>query len=142
VYGNDSEIIPPDQLVQQGKLMCTTTYQDASPYDHLITGRAVSGVIQFVNRTPRSSFCKKKQTVETATYGPELMVTRQADHQIIYLRYTSCMMGIPLNGPSLMFGDSKSVITSSTIPLTTLNKRHNAMSYSLPNPYFWLPEPN
>jgi hypothetical protein len=39
------------------------------------------------------------------------------------------MMGIPLDGPSWMFGDNKSVITSSTIPHSSLNKRHNALSY-------------
>jgi hypothetical protein len=38
-------------------------------------------------------------------------------------------MGIPLNGPSWMFGNTASVITSSTIPHSTLNKRHNALSY-------------
>ena len=28
-----------------------------------------------------------------------------------------------------MFGDNKSVVTTSTIPQTTLNKRHNKLSY-------------
>jgi hypothetical protein len=39
------------------------------------------------------------------------------------------MMGIPLDGPAWMFGDNQSVITSSTIPHSNLNKRHNALSY-------------
>jgi hypothetical protein len=40
-------------------------------------------------------------------------------------------MGVPLDGPSWMFGDNQSVITSSTIPESSLNKRHNALSYHL-----------
>jgi hypothetical protein len=39
------------------------------------------------------------------------------------------MMGIPLDSPTCMFGDNASVITSSTILHSTLNKRHNALSY-------------
>jgi hypothetical protein len=39
------------------------------------------------------------------------------------------MMGIPIDGPSWMFGDNQGVITSSTIPHSNLNKRHNALSY-------------
>ena len=36
---------------------------------------------------------------------------------------------VPLDGPVWMFGDNKSVVTSSTIPHSTLGKRWNALSY-------------
>jgi hypothetical protein len=39
------------------------------------------------------------------------------------------MMGIPIDGPAWLFGDNQSVIISSTIPHSNLNKRHNALSY-------------
>jgi hypothetical protein len=45
------------------------------------------------------------------------------------LRYTLRMLGVPLDGPAWMFGDNKSVITSATIPHSSLNKRHNALAY-------------
>jgi hypothetical protein len=57
------------------------------------------------------------------------MVARQATEQIMDLRYTLRMMGIPIDGPAWMFGDNASVITSSNIPHSNLNKRHNALSY-------------
>jgi hypothetical protein len=38
-------------------------------------------------------------------------------------------MGIPIDGPSWMFGDNQSVITFSIIPHSNPNKRHNALSY-------------
>jgi hypothetical protein len=57
------------------------------------------------------------------------MVAHHAAQQVNDLRYTLRMMGIPLNGPNWMFGDNESVITSSTIPHSTLNKHHNALSY-------------
>jgi hypothetical protein len=38
-------------------------------------------------------------------------------------------MGIPLDGPAWMLGDNQSIVTSSTIPHSTLSKRHNALAY-------------
>jgi hypothetical protein len=89
----------------------------------------MSGIIHLLNQTPIQWFCKKQNVVETATYGSEFMVARQATEQIMDLRYTLRMLGIPLDGPAWMFGDNQSVITSSTIPHSNLNKRHNALSY-------------
>jgi hypothetical protein len=109
--------------------MRTTTYQDTNLYHDLVTGRPMSGTIHFFNESPVISFCKKQQTVETATYGSEFKVARQAVQQIIDLHYTLCMMGILLDGPSWMFGENESVITSSTSLHSILNKRHNALSY-------------
>ena len=89
----------------------------------------MSGILHFVNQTPIQWFAKKQNTVETATYGSEFMVARQATEQIMDLRYTLHMMGIPIDGQSWLFGDNQSVITSATIPKSTFNKRHTALSY-------------
>jgi hypothetical protein len=85
--------------------------------------------ILFVNQSPVISSFKKQKTVENSTYGPEFMVACQAEKQIINLCNTLCTMGIPLNCPSWMFGDNASVITSSTIPQSTLNMRQNSRFY-------------
>src|SRR5687767_1569606 len=39
------------------------------------------------------------------------------------------MLGVPIEGPSIMFGDNMAVITSTSIPDSNLKKRHNALSY-------------
>ena len=44
------------------------------------------------------------------------MATHQAFKQITDVCYTLCVLGIPLNGLSWLFGDTKVVIMSSTIP--------------------------
>jgi hypothetical protein len=128
-YGPLTEELPYNMPEPLGKPFRTTTYADANLMHCLVTGRSMSGIIQMVNQTPIQWFCKKQNVVETATYGSEFMVARQATEQIMDLRYTLRMMGIPLDGPSWMFGDNQSVITSSTIPHSNLNKRHNALSY-------------
>ena len=50
------------------------------------------------------------------------MVARQTTEQILDLRYTLRMMGILIDGKLWLFGDNQSVITSSTVPKSTLNK--------------------
>jgi hypothetical protein len=129
IYGAHAEELPSDMPIPKGKPMRTTTYADANLLHCLATGRSMSGIIHLINQTPAAWFCKKQNVVETATYGSEFMVARQATEQIMDLRYTLRMMGIPLDGPAWLFGDNQSVITSSTIPHSNLNKRHNALSY-------------
>jgi hypothetical protein len=129
VYGNEMEEIPEDMPEPKRLPMRTTTYEDANLMHDLITGKSMTGIIHLVNQTPISWFSKKQNVVETATYGSEFMAARQATEQIMDLRYTLRMMGIPLDGPAWMFGDNKSVITSGTLPQSKLNKRHNALSY-------------
>ena len=45
------------------------------------------------------------------------------------MQLTLHYMGVPLDGPAWLFGDNESVVKSSSIPASTLNKRHNALSY-------------
>ena len=45
------------------------------------------------------------------------------------MRYQLRMFGVPIDGPSWLFGDNRSVITSSTIPHSQLLKCWNALSY-------------
>ena len=130
-YGNVEEELPHDMPIPKGKVMRTTTYEDANLYHDMVTGRSVTGILHLLNQTPIYWHSKRQGRVQTATYGSEFMAARTASEQIIDLRYTLRMMGIPIDGPSWMFGDNQSVITSSTIPESTLNKRHNALSYHL-----------
>ncbi len=67
--------------------------------------------------------------METATYGSEFVAARIATEQIVDLRYTLMAMGVPIEECSWLIGDNRSVVTSSTIPHSKLNKRHNALSY-------------
>ena len=55
--------------------------------------------------------------------GSEFVAARIATEQIMDLQYTLRMMGVPLDGKAYMFGDNQSLITSGTIPHSSLNKR-------------------
>ena len=116
VYGDVRERKAPDALEPKGKPVVTTTYKDANLYHDLATGRAVTGVLHFLNQTPVNWYSKKQETVETATYGSEFAAARTAIQQIAGLRQALQFLGVPLRESSYLFGDNESVIKSGTIP--------------------------
>jgi hypothetical protein len=105
----------------RSKLSRATTYTNANLMHDLLTGRSISGIIFFLHQTLIQWFAKKQATVETAIHGSKFMVAHQATKQNLDIRYILCMMGIPFFGPFWLFGDSQSVIKSSTISTSALN---------------------
>jgi hypothetical protein len=130
VYGpNLHEELPADMPEPKGKPVRISTYEDANLMHDVISGRSMTGILHMLNQTPIYWYSKKQGSVETATYGSEFVAAKTATEQIMDLKYTLRMMGIPLDGPAWMFGDNQSVLTSATVPQSNLNKRHNALAY-------------
>ena len=129
VYGDVKEQKAPDAPPPKGKLVRTTTYKDANLYHDLMTGRAVTGILHFLNQTPIDWFTKKQPTVETATYGSEFTAAKTAIQQIAALRITLQYLGVPIESTAYLFGDNESVVKSSTVPHSQLSKRHHALAY-------------
>ena len=129
IYGNVSEEVPKDAPTPLGKPVINITYQDANLYHDYVTGRSVTGILQLINGTPIDWYSKRQATVETATYGSEFVSAKIATEKSIDMRLTLRYLGVPILGPTYMFGDNQSVVTSSTIPTSSLSKRHNALAY-------------
>ena len=129
IYGHVQEIIPADIPDALGKSVTTTTTVDANLNHCLATGRSVTGCLHFVNHTPIDSYSKRQATVETATFGSEFVASKTATEQRIDLSHTLRYLGVPIKTKSYLFGDNRSVVTSSTLPHSTLGKRHNILAY-------------
>ena len=129
VYGNDTEEIPKDIPRPLGKKIITTTFLDANLLHNIVTGKSVTAVLHFVNATSTDWFSKRQATVETATYGSDFVAAKTATEQIMDLRNTLRYLGVPIMTKAYMFCDNKSVVTSSMVPHSILNKRHNTLSY-------------
>ena len=129
VYSGACEQIPHDIPKPLGKHVQSTHYVDANLHHDLATGKAVSAALHFLNQTPIDAYTKRQSTIETATYGSEFVAGRTAVDQIIDIRTTLRYLGVPIRDKSYMFGDNKSVVTSSTIPNSTISKRHHLASY-------------
>ena len=129
IYGNPPEEILANSPPPKGKPVRITTFTDANFLHDLTAGRSASGIEHILNQIPIAWFSKRQAQCETAAYGFNFVASCQATEQIIDLCYTLHMFGVPLDGPSWLFGDSKSVLTSATIPHSTLSKRWNTLSY-------------
>jgi hypothetical protein len=130
VYRGAKEMLSNDVPIPLGNPIQLSSFVDANLYHDLITGRSVTGVLHLVNGTPFDWYSKKQSTVETATYhGSEFVAARTAIEQIIANRIAFRYLGVEVIGPTHLFGDNESVITSGTIPQSTLNKRHVARSF-------------
>ena len=64
-----------------------------------------------------------------ATYGSEFVAAKTATEQIMDLTYTLRYLGVPIKSKSYIFGNSRSVVTSATLPHSTLSKRHNILAF-------------
>ena len=67
------------------------------------------------NGNPIEWYCKKQATVETATYGSELIAARTCKGRSIAMRNTLRYLGVPIRKPTYMFGDNKSIADSAAI---------------------------
>jgi hypothetical protein len=95
----------------------------------VVTRRSVTGIILFVNKTPVKWISKRQKTVESSTYGSEMVAARIATDLAVEFRYALRMLGVEVDGPAMMFGDNKSVIINTTMPSSQLKKKHNSIAY-------------
>jgi len=128
-YPNAHEEVPTDAPTPLGRPVNLTVHVDASHASNLVNRRSVTGYIVIANGVPVYWHSKEQNTIETSTFGSEIVAARIAAEKLMEYRYKLRMMGVPLAGPSLLFGDNKSVVSSCSILSSTLKKRHNALAY-------------
>jgi len=129
-YGDVSEAIPPKMMPKpRDNPVNTTCFVDANHAGNLVTRRSQPGILIFVIKSPIVWYSKRQNTVETSTFGSEFVAMRQATELIEALRYKLRVFGIPIDGPTKLYGDNGAVISNSSIPTSTLTKKHNAICY-------------
>ncbi len=106
-----------------------TVYVDADHAHDLVTRRSITGILVMLNNTPVRWVSKRQKTVETSTYGSELVASRIATELIIEIRFMLRSLGVDLEGPALMLGDNMSVVLNTSVPSSVLKKKHNAIAY-------------
>ena len=129
VYGDVHEILPDDIPEPLDEAVTTTTTMDANLNHCLATGKSLTGCLHFVNKTPVDWYSKKQATVETDTYGSEFVAAKTATEQIMNIRQTLRYLCAPITTKSFLIGDNRSVVTSATLPHSTLTKRHDILAF-------------
>ena len=129
MYPGVREEIPYNCPTSLGKSVTTKVLFDASHAHDIDTRKSVTGVLLYVNGTLMKWYCKRQNTVESSTYGSELVAARIATDLVVELRYNLRMLGVKVEGPTKMYGDNQSVIVNTSLPSSSLKKKHNAVSY-------------
>ena len=129
MYPDAIEDVPDSMPIPKGKEAKITIFVDADHARDKITRRSITGVLVFINNTPVKWYCKRQKTVETSTYGSELVAARIAVEIILEVRFTLRMMGVPVEKTSLMLGHNMSVLLNTTIPSSMLKKKYLGVSY-------------
>ena len=112
-----------------GNLVLVRAWVDANHAGNLANRRTHSGILIYVNNALILLYSKRQNTVESSSFGLELVALRIATHMIEALRYKLRCFGIPIDGPVTVLCDNKSVFTNSSVPTSVLNKRNNAIYY-------------
>ena len=128
-YPDAKEEVPEDALQPMGRRCMLTCYVDSDHARDQVTRRSVTGIILLLNNTPLVWVSKRQGTVETSTYGAELIATRMAVELLIAWRYNLRMLGAVLEDESYMLGDNMSVVLNTTIPSSILKKKNQSCNW-------------
>ncbi len=126
-YGNMEEAIPPDMPPPLGKEVDLCMMVDSDHAGDKRTRRSCTGFIIFCNLAPVIWLSKQQATIETSVFGAEFVAMKHGIKMLRGLRYKIRMMGIPLSGPTYIYGDNKSQVTNPSRPELTLKKKCNSI---------------
>ncbi|KAL7455007.1 hypothetical protein ACHAWC_006593 [Mediolabrus comicus] len=128
-YAGTTEETPDNLPKALGKPVLLVTYADANLCHDMLSGKAVTGILHFINKTPFDWFSKKQNTVETATYGAESVAGRTAIEQMRANKLTLQYLGVPIKDTPILVGDNKTVVDAATVPDSRLHKRHLMLTF-------------
>ena len=128
-YGDVVEEVAPFIPEPLGNAVDIHCFVDADHAGNLLTRRSHTGIIIFVQNAPVLWYSKKQNTVESSSFGSEFVAMRTARDMIVGLRHKLRAFGIPLRGPANVFCDNQGVVKNTSLPQSTLSKRHNAINY-------------
>lgn len=130
-YGDVEEEDPPHMPEPLGNSVRMGCFVDANHAGNVVTRRSHTGILIVLNSAPITPFSKRQNTVESATFGSELVAMRIARDLIVAMRIKLKMFGIPIDGPCDVHCDNDAVFKNMSNPESTLTKKHNAINYHI-----------
>ncbi len=115
--------IPLDMPPPLGKDVDLRMMVDSDHAGEKRTQCSRTGFIIFCNLAPIVWLSKQQPTIESSIFGAEFVAMKHGIKTLRGLRYKIHMMGIPLSGPTYVYGDNKSQVTNSSRPESTLGKK-------------------
>ena len=128
-YPEAKEAIPTNAPEPRGKEVDIRLYVDSDHAGDSTTRRSRSGFFIFMNMAPVAWYSKKQNTCETSVFGAEFVAMKIGMEAVRGFRYKLRMMGVPISGPTYIYGDNMSGIHNTQRPESTLNKKSNSICY-------------
>eukprot|EP00804_Cyclotella_cryptica_P006149 CCRYP_018443-RA/>CCRYP_018443-RA protein AED:0.42 eAED:0.42 QI:0/0/0/1/0/0/2/0/220 len=75
------------------------------------------------------TFSRRQNTVEASTYGSEMVAMRLARDIIVEMHIKLKMFDVPITGAANVYCSNKGVVSNTSIPESTLSKKHNSINY-------------
>ena len=128
-YHGAEEPIPEDAPEALGKPVDLRLYVDSDHAGEKLTRRSRTGWMIYMQNALIAFHSKRQSTVETSVFGAEFCAMKSGIEALRGIRYKLRMMGVPLTGPSYIFGDNMSVIHNTQRPESTLKKKSCSVAY-------------
>jgi hypothetical protein len=128
-YREAEEAIPPNAPDPLGKPVSIHCFVGANLAGNVVTRRSQTGILIFINRAPVVWYSKKQNTVESSTFGSEIVALKNSIELTKSLRYKLRMFGVPLLGPVDIFCDNEAVVINCSTPESTIKKKHHSIAY-------------
>ena len=88
----------------------------------------VEETVTYLSNIPIQWHSKWKAITEFPTYGPEMTAAKTKTEMARSMRYELCMLGGPIQKPTITFGDDQWMMTDCS-PFTNILKWHHASTY-------------
>ena len=88
-----------------------------------------TGILIYLRRAPIIWYSKNHNTVKSSTFGLEIVAMRTRMDLTEGLHYKLSIMGILIYVPTLVFCDNNLVVNSTSVPTSTLAKKHLGICY-------------
>ncbi len=126
---NVQEAIPTNALPPLGKEVDLRMMVNSNHAGDKMTQRSRTGFLTFLNMLLINWLSQKEPTIESSVFGAEFVAMKLGVEALQGIRYKLRMMGIPIAGPTYVYGDNMSVIHNTQWPESTLKKKNLSICY-------------
>jgi hypothetical protein len=126
------EELPPNMPQSRGLGSTMSAKVDADHAADTVTRRSRTGFLVRLNSSLIYWSPRKQNSVESSSFGSEIIAMKQCCEYLQGLRYKLRMMGIPCEGHAYVDGDNQSVLANTAntlIPDSTLKKKNQSIAY-------------
>ena len=110
------KVIPTNTPELMGKEFDLRIFVDSYHAGDKLPRRSRTRYIIFLKNSPIACLSKKQANIETSVFGAECVAMRFGMETLQEFLYKLRIMGVPISGPSFIYGDNMSVIHNTQQP--------------------------